>query len=88
MHKIFLIPGLGADTRVYNNIDLNEHDVTCVNWITPHETDTLSTYSQKLIYQYNITPKSVIIGNSMGGMIANRNCKNIIDSEGHFNFEY
>ena len=65
-----MIPGLGADTRVYNNIDLNDHEVTCVDWIEPNKTDTLSTYAQKLIYQYNITPKSVVIGNSLGGMIA------------------
>jgi pimeloyl-ACP methyl ester carboxylesterase len=70
MSKIFLIPGLGADTRVYNNIDLNDHEVICVDWIEPHETDTLTTYAQKLIHQYYITPKSVVIGNSLGGMIA------------------
>lgn len=70
MSKIFLIPGLGADTRVYNNIELNDHDVTCVDWIEPHQTDTLATYAQKLIRQYTITPGSVVIGNSLGGMIA------------------
>ncbi|GAC1551030.1 MAG: hypothetical protein NVS3B13_04910 [Mucilaginibacter sp.] len=70
MSKIFLIPGLGADTRVYNNIDLHDHEVICVDWIEPNKTDTLSTYAQKLIHQYHITPKSVVIGNSLGGMIA------------------
>ena len=70
MSRIFLIPGLGADTRVYNNIDLNGHEVICVDWIEPNKTDTLSTYAQKLIYQYHITPKSIVIGNSLGGMIA------------------
>src|SRR5580698_6255930 len=70
MSKIFLIPGMGADTRVYNNIDLPDHEVVCVDWIEPHETDTLATYAQKLIYQYNITPGSIVIGNSLGGMIA------------------
>lgn len=70
MSKIFLIPGLGADTRVYNNIELNDHEVTCVDWIEPHKTDTLPTYAQKLIRQYRITPGSVVIGNSLGGMIA------------------
>jgi pimeloyl-ACP methyl ester carboxylesterase len=70
MSKIFLIPGLGADTRIYNNIDLHDHDVVCVDWIEPHQTDTLTTYAQKLIYQYNITHKSILIGNSLGGMIA------------------
>jgi pimeloyl-ACP methyl ester carboxylesterase len=70
MSKIFLIPGLGADTRVYNNIDLSGHDVVCVDWIEPHKTDTLTTYAQKLIYQYNIAHKSIVIGNSLGGMLA------------------
>jgi len=69
MSKIFLIAGLGADTRVYNNIDLHDHEVVPVDWIEPHPTDTLKTYGQKLIYQYNITPNSIIIGNSLGGMI-------------------
>ena len=71
MRKIYLIPGLGADTRIYNHIDLKESDdVTCIDWIEPHETDTLATYAQKLIYQYHIQPNSVIIGNSLGGMLA------------------
>jgi pimeloyl-ACP methyl ester carboxylesterase len=70
MSKIFLIPGLGADTRVYNNIGLNDHEVTCVDWIGPHKTDTLVTYAQKLIHQYRITSGSIVIGNSLGGMIA------------------
>src|SRR5258708_26766748 len=70
MSKIFLIPGLGADTRVYNNIDLGDHEVICVDWIDPHKTDTLASYAQKLIRQYHITPGSVVIGNSLGGMIA------------------
>jgi len=71
MHKIYLIPGMGADTRIYNHIDLKESDdITCIDWIEPHETDTLATYAQKIIYQYHIEPNSVIIGNSLDGMLA------------------
>ena len=70
MSKIYLIAGLGADTRVYNNIDLHDHDVTPVDWIKPNESDTLGTYAQKIIHQYNIVNNSIIIGNSLGGMIA------------------
>ena len=71
MTKLFLIPGLGADTRVYNKIDIPaDYDVTPVDWIEPNKTDTLNTYAQKLIHQYNITPNSIVIGNSLGGMIA------------------
>lgn len=70
MNKIFLIPGLGADSRVYKNIYLNGYEVVPVDWVEPGETDTLQSYSQRLILQYNIIPNSIVIGNSMGGMIA------------------
>ena len=70
MIKVYLIAGLGADTRVYNNIDLYDHDVTTIDWIEPNKTDTLETYAQKLINQYHILPNSIIIGNSLGGILA------------------
>jgi len=70
MGRIFLIPGLGADCRIYNHINLDGYDVVSVNWITPAPSDTLTTYAQKLIDQYHIVVGSVVIGNSMGGMIA------------------
>jgi hypothetical protein len=70
MSKIFLIAGLGADTRLYNNIDLGDSEVIPVDWIEPHRTDTLNTYAQKLIHQYFITGNSIVIGTSLGGMLA------------------
>jgi len=70
MSKIFVIPGLGADSRVYNKIELVAHDVVKIDWVEPDKTDTLKTYAQKLILQYNITPLSIVIGNSLGGMLA------------------
>jgi pimeloyl-ACP methyl ester carboxylesterase len=70
MHKIFLIAGLGADTRLFNNIDLGDNDVTPVDWLEPNEHDTLTTYAQKVIHQYFITNNSIVIGVSLGGMIA------------------
>ncbi|MDN3548060.1 alpha/beta hydrolase [Mucilaginibacter aquaedulcis] len=69
MGNVYLIAGLGADTRVYNNIELYDHDVTPVDWIEPDKSDTLVTYAQKLINQYNIRPNSIIIGNSLGGIL-------------------
>lgn len=70
MSKAYLIPGLGADSRIYNNIVINGYELVKLNWIEPDKTDTLKSYAQKLILQYNIAPLSVIIGNSLGGMIA------------------
>ncbi len=70
MSTIYLIPGLGADSRAYKNIHLAGHDVVLVDWIEPEARDTLTSYAKKLISQYGIISDSVIIGNSMGGIIA------------------
>jgi pimeloyl-ACP methyl ester carboxylesterase len=70
MSRIFLIPGLGADCRIYKNIDLQGHDVVYVEWVAPDKNDTLASYAQKLIDEYRITPHSIVIGNSLGGMLA------------------
>ena len=70
MSRIFLIPGMGADARIYKNIDLNGHEVIPVNWLIPQKTDTLTTYAQKLVQQYHISSGSILMGNSLGGMLA------------------
>jgi pimeloyl-ACP methyl ester carboxylesterase len=71
MTKVFLIAGMGADTRIYNRIDIpDKYEVVPVDWIEPNESDTLSIYAQNLIYQYDIVPRSIVIGNSLGGMLA------------------
>jgi pimeloyl-ACP methyl ester carboxylesterase len=70
MSRIFLIPGLGADCRIYKNLDLAGHELVDVEWIDPAEMDTLTSYAEKLILHYHIASDSVIIGNSLGGMIA------------------
>jgi pimeloyl-ACP methyl ester carboxylesterase len=69
MSKIFLIPGLGADARIFQYIDLQGHEVVPISWIEPEKQDSLSTYAQKLIDHYQITPGSIVIGNSLGGML-------------------
>jgi len=70
MGKVFLIPGLGADCRIYDRIDLSGYDAVAIDWVKHAPADTLTTYAQKLIDQYHIVTGSVIVGNSMGGMIA------------------
>jgi pimeloyl-ACP methyl ester carboxylesterase len=69
MSTVYLIPGLGADYRIYQHIELKGHEVINIRWIEPDKKDTLSTYAQKLIDHYSITPKSIVIGNSLGGML-------------------
>ncbi|HVW94926.1 MAG TPA: alpha/beta hydrolase [Mucilaginibacter sp.] len=70
MKTVYLIPGLGADSRIYKKIIIDDAVVIKIDWIEPEPTDTLTSYAKNLIDHYNIQVNSVVIGNSLGGMIA------------------
>jgi pimeloyl-ACP methyl ester carboxylesterase len=71
MSKVYLISGLGADSRLYKNIVLPEgFDPVATDWILPTPDDTLTSYAQKIVDHYDIHPNDIVIGNSLGGMIA------------------
>ncbi|WP_342648348.1 alpha/beta hydrolase [Mucilaginibacter sp. CSA2-8R] len=69
MQKIFLISGLGADRRLFNKLDLPGYELVYMDWLEPEEHDTLTSYAQKLINYYGVTPGAVVMGVSMGGML-------------------
>src|ERR1700748_1900413 len=70
MDKVFLIAGMGADVRLFKNLDLSGFEVIDAAWIDPETTDTIATYAKKLIAKYSITAQSNVIGVSLGGMLA------------------
>ncbi|MEO6148995.1 MAG: alpha/beta hydrolase [Mucilaginibacter sp.] len=70
MSRIFLIPGLAANSNVYRNIKLSSHEIIYINWIDPKPQDTLTTYAQRIIDHYDIDENSIVIGNSLGGILA------------------
>ncbi|MET3980007.1 pimeloyl-ACP methyl ester carboxylesterase [Mucilaginibacter sp. UYP25] len=71
MHKVYLIAGLGADSRLFKNIKLPAgYEAIFVDWFVPKLNDTLTTYSQSIINQYHIGDKAIVIGVSLGGMIS------------------
>ena len=69
MGKVFLVPGLGADYRAFKNIDLEGYEIVPITWIIPDKQDTLESYAHKLIEKYQIAEGSIVVGNSLGGML-------------------
>jgi pimeloyl-ACP methyl ester carboxylesterase len=70
MSRVYLVSGLGADKRLFKNISLPGHEVMLTDWLTPDKNDTLTSYAEKLIIQNDIKDNDVVIGVSLGGMIA------------------
>lgn len=71
MTKVYLIAGLGADKRLYKNVSLPEgYEPITTDWLLPKPQDTLISYAQKIIDGYSITDGDIVIGVSLGGILA------------------
>ncbi len=67
--ELYLFSGLGADERVFQQLDFSGLSITYVKWIIPHDTDTIEQYATRLLDQITTT-KPTLIGLSFGGLIA------------------
>src|SRR5690606_32143599 len=67
--EIYIFSGLGADERVFQQLDFSNFRTTFVEWIVPQDPDTIEQYATRLLDQINST-KPVLIGLSFGGLIA------------------
>lgn len=69
MKDIYLISGLGADERLFGRLELEGYTLHYVKWIAPQDRESWESYAHRLSAQ--ITGAApVIIGMSMGGMMA------------------
>lgn len=69
MKEIYLISGLGADKRVFANLNLPEFKLNHIYWIEPKSAESISAYARRLAEQIK-TQNPIIIGVSFGGILA------------------
>lgn len=69
--KIFAVSGLGADSRVFDFLELNA-ELICIDWISPIEKEPIIEYSKRLISKYKLNEENdlIIMGVSFGGLVA------------------
>jgi pimeloyl-ACP methyl ester carboxylesterase len=69
--KVYFFSGLGADRSVFRHIHLPAgYEPIYIDWISPLENESLSSYSLRLTNHIDFTEPFSLIGLSMGGMIA------------------
>jgi len=69
--NIYLIPGQGSDYRIFSKLELpDEYSVKNIKCYTPKEGSTMYSYAKKLSLQIDTTESFILIGVSLGGMIA------------------
>lgn len=69
MQDIYFISGLGADQRLFQYLQLQNIKPHFVRWITPEKKESWESYAKRLTSQIP-TSDPIIIGMSMGGMMA------------------
>ncbi len=68
-YNYYLIPGMGADRRIFENFNLQNGVIHYLEWTDHGDAKSLSEYAL-FIAQRIQTDNNIIIGSSMGGMMA------------------
>lgn len=70
--KIYLLPGLGFDHRIFSKLQLNESNTQYIDWIEPHKNEKIKDYSRRLAEKIisNNDEKIILIGHSLGGIVS------------------
>ena len=70
-HIVYLIPGQGADARLYKNIHLDSvFEVRNIEYFTPEKDWDMNDFARQLAKQIDTTSRFSIVGVSLGGMLA------------------
>ena len=67
---LYLLPGLGADGRLFSRLELPGHEKHALEWPQMPEGSTLRAYAEVLARRVDAMKPHALIGVSMGGMVA------------------
>ena len=69
--KCYFISGMAADDRVFKYIHLPEsYEMVHLHWFAPLKNESLAAYAYRMSEKIDVSEPFVLIGLSMGGMIA------------------
>jgi hypothetical protein len=69
-HKIYLIPGQGADERLFSNLKLENCELIILEFPVPEKNELLPAYAKRIALQIDTRVPFSILGVSLDGMIA------------------
>ena len=68
--RLYLLPGMGGDHRLFKNLDLSAYDTTHVRFPTPDGPTAMADFARLLHPQIDTTTPFSLLGVSFGGMLA------------------
>jgi len=77
--KVYFISGIGADHRFFTHVRLPEgFEARYIHWIDPHPKENLPDYAFRLTAQIDPAEPFILIGLSLGGIMAVEIAKRIL----------
>ncbi len=68
--KLYFLPGLGFDKRLFENLKINSGQIVYLNWLEPESDESLEHYVGRLAENINPNdPNIILIGHSFGGIV-------------------
>ncbi len=68
--RIYLIPGIACDRRLFSRMELHGHEVSVLEWPSFPEGCTLQGLAAEMAHGVDASEPHVLAGVSMGGMVA------------------
>lgn len=69
--KVYFIPGLGADKRIFKYIKLpTGFEPHYADWLPPNVNESLHDYAKRLSTHFDTSEPFIVVGLSFGGMLA------------------
>ncbi|MGV2827057.1 alpha/beta hydrolase [Myxosarcina sp. GI1(2024)] len=69
LKDIYCVSGLGADDRVFKQLEFEGYRPVHIRWLEPERGETIASYAKRLTAQIK-SEKPILIGLSFGGLIA------------------
>ena len=86
--KIFCISGLGADEMAFSGLGKLNGEQILIPWIAHSSSDTVLSYSKRIIVQFGIGTSDIVLGLSFGGLIAQQIGSIFGTETSHFDFKF
>ncbi|MFN8393218.1 MAG: alpha/beta hydrolase [Bacteroidia bacterium] len=68
--KLYFIPGVATDRRVFAHLDLPGYTTTYLDWVRPRRGESIEEYAARNVERLEGDENPVLIGYSFGGIVA------------------
>ncbi len=67
---VYLIPGVGANDRIFENLDFGDCDIVHIKWPKHKRNEHIEDYVKKLVPKIKNKSNAILVGMSFGGIVA------------------